>query len=84
MTCPPAPRARAWCSRPGTTGTANDLTLGAWDPVSRQPIKMAAVSVVRVVAGNRPRAGPRHHRCQGDRAGLAQLAEQAISPADFA
>lgn len=42
---------------PGTA--ANELTLTAWDPVSKQPeFKVAAVSVRRVRAGNGPAPAP--------------------------
>jgi anaerobic selenocysteine-containing dehydrogenase len=38
---------------------ANELTLSAWDPVSKQPeFKVAAVSVQRVRAGDRPAPAP--------------------------
>jgi anaerobic selenocysteine-containing dehydrogenase len=38
---------------------ANNLTLGAWDPVSRQPeFKVAAVTVQRVSAGTGPAPAP--------------------------
>jgi anaerobic selenocysteine-containing dehydrogenase len=44
----------------GAPGTAaNDLTLGAWDPVSKQPeFKVAAVTVTRVAAGDGPAPAP--------------------------
>jgi predicted molibdopterin-dependent oxidoreductase YjgC len=45
-------------ARDGHTA-ANDLTLGAWDPVSKQPeFKVAAVSVERVAAGTGPAPAP--------------------------
>ncbi|HEY1176390.1 MAG TPA: molybdopterin dinucleotide binding domain-containing protein [Phytomonospora sp.] len=43
-----------------TAGTAaNGLTIGAWDPVSKQPeFKVAAVSVEHVRAGDGPAPAP--------------------------
>ena len=38
---------------------ANELTLGAWDPVSKQPeFKVAAVSIERISAGTGPAPAP--------------------------
>jgi hypothetical protein len=38
---------------------ANELTITAWDPVSKQPLfKVAAVRVVRVRAGDGPSPAP--------------------------
>ncbi|MEU3663447.1 nitrate reductase [Streptomyces sp. NPDC032940] len=46
----------------GDSGTAaNELTLTGWDPVSKQPeLKVAAVSVERIAAGDGPAPAPVH------------------------
>ncbi|MET7814019.1 nitrate reductase [Streptomyces sp. NPDC005395] len=44
-----------------STTAANELTLTGWDPVSKQPeLKVAAVSVERIAAGDGPAPAPVH------------------------
>lgn len=45
----------------GSHTAANNLTIDAWDPVSKQPeFKVAAVSVERLAAGSGPAPAPLH------------------------
>lgn len=48
-----------WHYGSSTRTAANELTISAWDPVSKQPeLKVAAVSVRRLRAGNGPAPAP--------------------------